>query len=111
MKRIIFLIMTMAFVAIGCNKNLEQFTVTPTSLEFSGEAGSQTVTVTAGETWALKINGGGSWLTTSKTYGKSSGQVEVSVTANAPYNVFPVCDDIPKSVMCPVLPLNSFRFL
>ena len=84
MKRIIFLIMTMAFVAIGCNKNLEQFTVTPTSLEFSGDAGSQTVTVTAGETWALKINGGGSWLTTSKTYGKSSGQVEVSVTANAP---------------------------
>ena len=84
MKRIIFLIMTMAFVAIGCNKNLEQFTVTPTALEFSGEAGSQTVTVTAGETWALKINGGGSWLTTSKTYGKSSGQVEVSVTANAP---------------------------
>ena len=84
MKRIIFLIMTMAFVAIGCNKNLEQFTVTPTSLEFSGDAGSQTVTVTAGETWVLKINGGGSWLTTSKTYGKSSGQVEVSVTANAP---------------------------
>ena len=84
MKRIIFLIMTMAFVAIGCNKNLEQFTVTPTSLEFSGEAGSQTVTVTAGETWVLKINGGSSWLTTSKTYGKSSGQVEVSVTANAP---------------------------
>ena len=84
MKRIIFLIMTMAFVAIGCNKNLEQFTVTPTSLEFSGDAGSQTVTVTAGETWVLKINGGGSWLTTSKTYGKSSGQVEVSVTANSP---------------------------
>lgn len=84
MKRIIFLIMTMAFVAIGCNKNLEQFTVTPTSLEFSGDAGTQTVTVTAGETWVLKINGGGSWLTTSKTYGKSSGQVEVSVTANSP---------------------------
>lgn len=84
MKRIIFLIMTMAFVAIGCNKNLEQFTVTPTALEFSGDAGSQTVTVTAGETWVLKINGGGSWLTTSKTYGKSSGQVEVSVTANSP---------------------------
>ena len=84
MKRIIFLIMTMAFVVIGCNKNLEQFTVTPSSLEFSGDAGSQTVTVTAGETWVLKINGGVSWLTTSKTYGKSSGQVEVSVTANSP---------------------------
>ena len=84
MRRIFFVIFTAALMLTGCNKNLEQFTVTPTSLEFTGEAGSQTVTVTAGETWALKINGGGSWLTTSKTYGKSSGQVEVSVTANAP---------------------------
>ena len=78
------MIFTAALMLTGCNKNLEQFTVTPTSLEFTGEAGSQTVTVTAGETWALKINGGGSWLTTSKTFGKSSGQVEVSVTANSP---------------------------
>ena len=73
-----------ALVAVGCNKNLEQFTVTPTSLEFSGEAGSQTVTVTASDTWVLKIADGGSWLKTSKTYGKSSGQVEVTVTANSP---------------------------
>ena len=84
MRRIFFVIFTAALMLTGCNKNLEQFTVTPTSLEFSGESGSQTVTVTAGETWALKINGGGSWLSTSKTYGKSSGQVEVSVTANSP---------------------------
>ena len=42
-------------------------TVTPTSLEFSGEAGSQTVTVTASDTWVLKIADGGSWLKTSKT--------------------------------------------
>ncbi|MBQ7898591.1 MAG: hypothetical protein IJ307_01935 [Bacteroidales bacterium] len=84
MRRIFFVIFTAALMLTGCNKNLEQFTVTPTSLEFTGEAGSQTVTVTAGETWALKINGGGSWLTTSKTFGKSSGQVEVSVTANSP---------------------------
>ena len=73
-----------ALVAVGCNKNLEQFTVTPTSLEFSGEAGSQTVTVTASDTWVLKIADGGSWLKTSKTYGKSSGPVEVTVTANSP---------------------------
>ena len=73
-----------ALVAVGCNKNLEQFTVTPTSLEFSGEAGSQTVTVTASDTWALKIADGGSWIKTSKTYGKSSGPVEVTVTANSP---------------------------
>ena len=73
-----------ALVVAGCQKPLEQFTVTPTSLEFSGEAGSQTVTVTASDTWALKIADGGSWLKTSKTYGKSSGQVEVTVTANSP---------------------------
>ena len=84
MRRRFLVIFTAALMLTGCNKNLEQFTVTPTSLEFSGDAGSQTVTVTAGETWVLKINGGGSWLTTSKTYGKSSGQVGVSVTANAP---------------------------
>ena len=84
MKRIFYVIFMAALVAVGCNKNLEQFTVTPTSLEFSGEAGSQTVTVTASDTWVLKIADGGSWLKTSKTYGKSSGQVEVTVTANSP---------------------------
>ena len=84
MKRIFSLIFMAALVAVGCNKNLEQFTVTPTSLEFSGEAGSQTVTVTASDTWALKIADGGSWIKTSKTYGKSSGPVEVTVTANSP---------------------------
>ena len=84
MKRIFYVIFMAALVAVGCNKNLEQFTVTPTSLEFSGEAGSQTVTVTASDTWALKIADGGSWIKTSKTYGKSSGPVEVTVTANSP---------------------------
>ena len=73
-----------ALIVAGCQKPLEQFTVTPTSLEFSGEAGSQTVTVTASDTWALKIADGGSWIKTSKTYGKSSGPVEVTVTANSP---------------------------
>ena len=84
MKRIFYVIFMAALVAAGCQKPLEQFTVTPTSLEFSGEAGSQTVTVTASDTWVLKIADGGSWLKTSKTYGKSSGQVEVTVTANSP---------------------------
>ena len=84
MKRILFAIMTMALIAVGCNKELGQFTVTPASLEFSGEAGSQTVTVTASDTWALKITEGSSWITSSKTYGKSSTTVEISVTANSP---------------------------
>ena len=84
MKRIFYLIFMAALVAVGCNKNLEQFTVTPASLEFSGEAGSQTVSVTASDTWALKITEGSSWITSSKTYGKSSTTVEISVTANSP---------------------------
>ena len=71
-------------MAVGCNNELDQFAVTPVSLEFSGEAGSQTVTVTSSSTWVLKIKDGGSWLTTSKTYGKTSGTVEVSVAANSP---------------------------
>ena len=79
--------MAMALLAVGCNPTLEQMTVTPTSLEFTGEAGSQTVSVTIGEgaTWVLKVDASAtSWLSTSKTYGKTSGNVEVIVAANSP---------------------------
>ena len=81
------MIMTMALVAVGCNKGLGQFTVTPTELEFSGEAGSQMVSVTVddGATWVLKVDPSAtSWLSTSNTYGKASMNVEVKVTANSP---------------------------
>ena len=87
MKRILFVIMTMALVAVGCNKTLEQLTVTPTSLEFTGEAGSQTVSVSVGDgaTWVVKVDpSASSWLSTSNTYGKVSMNVEVKVTANSP---------------------------
>ena len=84
MRRILFVIMTMALVAVGCNKELEQFTVTPTTLEFTGDAGSQTVSVTAGDTWAVKVIEGASWLKSSNTYGTSSMDVVISVTANSP---------------------------
>ena len=79
--------MTMALLAVGCNKELGQFTVTPTALEFSGEAGSQMVSVTVddGATWVLKVDPSAtSWLSTSNTYGKASMNVEVKVTANSP---------------------------
>ena len=85
MKRILYVLVALsALIAVGCDNELAQFSVTPTELNFTGEAGSQTVSVTASDTWALKIKDGGSWLTTSHTYGKSSAQVTVSVTANAP---------------------------
>ena len=85
MKRILYvLVAAVALLAVSCNDELAQFSVTPMELNFSGEAGTQTVSVNADDTWALKIENGGSWLSTSKTYGKASADVEVSVTANAP---------------------------
>ena len=85
MKRILYvLVAAVAFLAVSCNNELAQFSVTPLELNFSGEAGTHTVSVTADDTWALKIENGGSWLSTSRTYGKTSADVEVSVTANAP---------------------------
>ena len=85
MKRFFYLFTAVsALILAGCQEDLKQFTVTPTALEFTGDAGTQTVSVTASDTWALKINGGGSWLTTSHTYGKSSAEVKVSVTENSP---------------------------
>ena len=85
MKRILYVfVAAAALLAAGCNNELEQFSVTPLELNFSGEAGTQTVSVTADDTWALKIENGGSWLSTSRTYGKTSADVEVSVTANSP---------------------------
>lgn len=81
MKRILYaFIAVAALLAVSCNNELAQFSVTPVELNFSGEAGTQTVSVTAGDTWALKVEEGLSWLSTSRTYGKSSAEVEVSVT-------------------------------
>ena len=88
MKRILYLLVAVsALFAVACQPTLEQFSVTPTALEFSGDAGSQTVSVTVGEgtTWVLKVEASAtSWLSTSKIIGKTSGNVEVNVTANSP---------------------------
>ena len=84
MKRILYAFVAFsALLAVGCQPKIEPFTVTPTTLEFNGEAGMQTITVSAGETWAVKITEGAGWITSSKTYGQSSAAVEVSVTANS----------------------------
>ena len=84
MKRILYAFIAFsALLAAGCQPKIEPFSVTPTTLEFNGDAGAQTLTVTAGETWAVKITEGAGWITSSKTYGQSSTTVEVSVTANS----------------------------
>ena len=70
MKRILYvLIAAAALLAVSCNNELAQFSVTPVELNFSGDAGTQTVSVTADDTWALKLENGISWLSTSRTYG------------------------------------------
>ena len=80
MKRILYAFIALsALLAAGCQPKIEPFSVTPTTLEFNGEAGAQTLTVTAGETWAVKITEGAGWITSSKTYGQSSTTVEVSL--------------------------------
>ena len=85
MKRIIYLfVLLAALVAVSCQETLVQFSVNPTTLEFGGDAQSLTVSVTAGDTWAVKITEGSNWIASSKTYGQSSAEVTVSVTANSP---------------------------
>jgi len=83
MKRILFTLLAMtAFLAVGCQEPLPEFNVTPAILEFDGNAGTQTVSVTAGDTWVVKISEDAGWLTSSKTFGKSSANVDITVTAN-----------------------------
>ena len=84
MKRILYVLIAASLLfAAGCQETV-QFAVTPTVLNFTGDEGSQTVSVTAGETWAVKITEGSNWISSSHTYGKSSAVVTVSVTANSP---------------------------
>ena len=84
MKRILYVLLAVsALLAAGCNPEAE-FVVTPTVLEFDGNEGSQTVYVTAGTTWAAKIGEDAGWVTSSKTIGKTSSEVEISVTENGP---------------------------
>ena len=85
MKRILYVfIMLAALVAVSCQPTLEQFSVTPTVLEFTGDAGSQEVSITADGGWTLTIPAGNSWLTSSRTYGTSSAVIKINVTANSP---------------------------
>ena len=87
MKRILYVFIALAaLMAAGCNPEGlgGSFSVTPTTLEFDGNEGSKTLTVTAESTWALKQTSGISWCTPSRTYGKTSSKIEIKVKANAP---------------------------
>ena len=85
MKRIILFLAATLMLAAACEPKIEeQLSVTPAVLEFDGGEGTQTLTVTSSVTWALKQTSGESWCKPSRTYGKSSTTLEVSVSANGP---------------------------
>ena len=86
MKRILSLLIISAVIVLtGCEPKMNnQLSVTPATLEFDGTAGTQTLTVTASNTWGLTIPADASWITSSNTYGKTSMTIEISVTENSP---------------------------
>ena len=84
MKRFL-LILAAVIMAAACEPKIEdQLAVTPALLEFDGGEGTQTLTVTSSVTWALKQTSGESWCKPSRTFGKSSTTVDITVTANSP---------------------------
>ena len=86
MKRILYVFITFAAVlaVFGCNRELGgELSVSPASLEFGGDAETQTLTVNASSSWTTAMSSNVKWCTLSKTYGKSSETIEVSVTANS----------------------------
>ena len=86
MKRILFVLLTLtALLSVGCKKTLEStLSVNPTSLEFSGDAGVQTLKITSEGPWTLTQTENTSWCTPSRTVGNGSTSIKVSVKANTP---------------------------
>ena len=86
MKRILYAFITFAAVlaVFGCNRELGgELSVSPASLEFGGDAETQTLIVNASSSWTTAMSSDVKWCTLSKTYGKASETIEVSVTANS----------------------------
>ena len=75
-----------ALTAASCNKNLVEgsLVLSDTSLEFTGDAGTQTVTVTSSGVWAMTKASGAKWCKVSQTSGTGETVLEVTVTANTP---------------------------
>lgn len=84
MKRILFAFAAALIALVGCKNNeLDgSLSVSPSTLEFGGDADTLTVTVTAENAWAVKSSA--TWCTTTPTYGKSGATVKVMVQANSP---------------------------
>ena len=86
MKKILYLIFVAGLLLAGCNKQLMegQLSVSPTELNFSGDADTLSVTVTSSGVWALTKTSGTSWCKTSRTNGEGEMTIDVIVKANSP---------------------------
>ena len=86
MKKFFYVLITLsALFAVGCNKTLESnLSVNPTSLEFSGDAETQTLTITSTGAWTLTQTANTAWCTPSRSIGNGSTTIKVSVKANTP---------------------------
>ena len=86
MKRILYaFIVLCAFVSVSCNNKIDgDISVSPSVLEFDGGAGTQTLTLQTSSSWTASFSENVKWCSISKSYGKSSATIEVTVTANSP---------------------------
>lgn len=89
MKRLLFLLMALPIVFIGCKKNdvqnsepeAVQLTVLPEVINCPGAGGDYMLSITASEAWSAKCSD--SWLTVSPTSGNAgTSEVRVSVYSN-----------------------------
>ena len=85
MKRIISAFLLVAFIFAGCKgpDAIEgKLSVTPASLEFNAAGGTQQLEVTATASWTLDIASDTDWCVPSRTEGKSSAKVNITVSRN-----------------------------
>ncbi len=74
-----------ALMLAGCQRPIEEgLVVNPLSLEFTGDPGVQTLTITSAGPWVLTQTEGTSWCTPSRSMGNGSATINVSVKANLP---------------------------
>ncbi len=85
MKRFLLLLISAVLLAAGCQDNLGgDFSVSPTTLDFDGTAGTKVIKITTSSPWSVEKNTGSSWCSASVTSGKATTVIDVNVSANGP---------------------------
>ncbi len=85
MRRFLFLFTTAILLVTGCQHNLEgQLSVSPTVLDFDGDAGTKVIKITADSGWSIEQTSGSAWCSPSMKSGKATAVVDINVTANGP---------------------------